>query len=172
MLVLHQLPGSDPLRKQDSGGVHGGGDASEPHGSTGDATVGSLAWAAAAGSPAALAERVAALARNASAPRVLLLARTPHLGRWEDKLLNAADVAVLPYLGGTAGKELTRAASCGRPVVTTAGGPAADVAGHDTLLVQAKLLRCPLAAAAHGAGAPTAPLGCLQVNLHVPTQFL
>lgn len=126
--------------------------------------VGSPAWAAAASSPAALAARAAALARNASAPRVLLLARTPRFGRWADKLLQAASVAVLPYLGGTAGQELVRAASCGRPVVTTAGGPAADTVGQAAWLVPATLQRCPPAGAALGAGAARVPLGCLQVT--------
>lgn len=172
MLVLHQQPASDDTEGSSIWQSTGGGsvqdgsraDSSSSNCSNGGSwPVGSLPWAAAAGSPAALAERVAALALNASAPRVLLLARTPRFGRWADKLLQAADVAVLPYLGGTAGRELARAASCGRAVVTSAAGPAADALGQAAWLVPAKLQRCPLVGPALQEGAARTPLGCLQV---------
>ncbi|KAL4430368.1 hypothetical protein ABPG77_002174 [Micractinium sp. CCAP 211/92] len=174
MLVLHQQPAADDT--EGSSSSHSTGDGSVQDGSSavssssngsdaGSWPVGSLAWAAAAGSPAALAERVAALALNASAPRVLLLARTPRFGRWADKLLQAADVAVLPYLGGTAGRELARATSCGRAVVTSAAGPAADALGQAAWLVPAKLQRCPLVGPALQGGAARTPLGCLQISL-------
>ncbi|KAL4419884.1 hypothetical protein ABPG75_006982 [Micractinium tetrahymenae] len=141
-LVLHQLPAGDE-------------DAEERGKRQGTGT---------AGSPATLAQRVAALAQNASAPRVVLLARTPRFGRWADKLLQAADVAVLPYLGGTAGRELVRPASCGRPLVTTTGGPAVDVVVRAAWLVPSKLRRCPLGGAAPERGAARVGLGCLEVS--------
>lgn len=119
----------------------------------------------------ALQQRVDALSRKQGAPHVLLVTRLPRLGRWEERLLQAADAAVLPYLGGSTGRELLLAASCGKAVVTTGGGPAADVlAGNSSAwLVPAQSVRCHVAAPPAGEGQQSArparvPLGCLQVQ--------
>lgn len=119
----------------------------------------------------ALQQRVDALSRKQGAPHVLLVTRLPRLGRWEERLLQVADAAVLPYLGGSAGRELLLAASCGKAVVTTAGGPAADVlpGNSSAWLVPAQSVRCRVAAPAAGEGQQSSrpasvPLGCLQVQ--------
>lgn len=118
----------------------------------------------------ALQQRVDALSRKQGAPHVVLVTRLPRLGRWEERLLQAADAAVLPYLGGSAGRELLLAASCGKAVVTTAGGPAADVlpGNSSAWLVPAQPVRCRSSVAPAGEGQPShparLPLVCLQVQ--------
>ena len=115
-------------------------------------------------------QRVDALFRKQGAPHVVLVTRLPRLGRWEERLLQVADAAVLPYLGGSAGRELLLAASCGKAVVTTAGGPAADVLPGNTSawLVPARPVRCRSAELPAGEGRELqparVPLGCLQVQ--------
>ena len=107
--------------------------------------------------------RVEALQAQPGAPHVVLATRLPRLGRWEERLLQAADVAVLPFLGGTAGRELLLAASCARAVVTTAGGPAADMLASNSSawLVPAQPVPCRVGEAAGGA---RVQLGCLEVR--------
>lgn len=107
--------------------------------------------------------RVEALQSRPGAPHVVLVDRLPRLGRWEERLLQAAHVALLPFLGGGAGRELLLAASCGKAVVTTASGPAADVLASNSSawLVPAQLVRCP---AGEAVGSTRVQLGCLQVQ--------
>jgi glycosyltransferase involved in cell wall biosynthesis len=117
-----------------------------------------------------LQQQVQRLRLEPTAPRMVLLSWLPRLGRWADRVLHAADAVVLPYLGGTAGRELVRAASCGKALVTTAGGPAADLLTSDATawLAPGQLGPCRMVAvppAPQGSrGGSRLPLGCMQVS--------
>ena len=174
-LVLHLLPPGEDGDEEDLP-VDQIGAADGSTGSTGSSSSNSSQGRKPAleAYTAELQQQVERLCRAPGAPRIVLLPRLPRLGRWADRVLHAADAVVLPYLGGTAGRELVRAASCGKAVVTTAGGPAADLLASDATawLAPAQLGPCPVthqvpavpSTPQGSSGSSRLPLGCLQMS--------
>ena len=82
--------------------------------------------------------QVEALQARPGAPHVIIIRKDLHFGRQAERLVASADAVVLPYVGGTWERSALWPLSCGRPIVTTAGGPAADVVtDHNGYLVPA-----------------------------------